>query len=70
MKKYKESWPLVFSLQFLHPVVFIARRNGMTNLLNASERVFGWDRRHLAFAIRTTLDPKSSPVNPGDTTEK
>jgi len=42
----------------------------MTNLPDASDRIFELDRHNLAFAIRTTRDPKWSPVNPGDTKEK
>ena len=51
----------VLPLVLLLPPVFIEVVNTLTDFLNWTDKVFGWDWHALAFAIRRWINPTWTP---------
>ena len=48
-------------LLLLYPPLFRTAVNNLTNFLNWTDRVFGWDWHSVAFAIMRWFDPSWRP---------
>ena len=59
-RRWARLWYLL-PLALLHPQVFVAAVNLLTEALNASDRLFGWDWHEAAFALMRWLDPGWQP---------